>query len=182
MLFSRFPVEMWNKVMNVNLNSGFHLIRLALPYMKNNKGSYGRIVNISSVHGVVGSINKSAYVAAKHALNGLTVINYIIIQLALISLQKVVALETASNTRITCNAICPGWVKTPLVEKQIETRAQQKKITIEEATADLLGEKQPSKRFTTPEAIGDMVVFLCSESGQNVTGSIQIMDGAWTTQ
>jgi len=160
-----FPVDMWNKVINVNLNSCFHLIRLSLPLMKNNPNKWGRVINISSVHGVVASVNKSAYVAAKHALNGLT---------------KVVALETTADTQITSNAICPGWVKTPLVEKQIETRAIQKQLSIEQATADLLGEKQPSKKFTTPEQIGEMVVFLCSPSASNITGSIQLMDGAWT--
>jgi len=156
---------MWDKIIAVNLTSCFHLIRLCIPIMKNNINKWGRIINISSVHGIVASIYKSAYVSAKHGLNGLT---------------KVVALETASDTQITVNAICPGWVKTPLVDKQIEVRAVQKNISIEEATKDLLGEKQPSKRFTTPEQIGEMVVFLCSQNGDNITGSIQLMDGGWT--
>jgi len=162
-----FPVEMWDKLISVNLSSGFHLIRLAIPIMKQKPNKWGRIINISSVHGLVASVNKAAYVASKHGMIGLT---------------KVVALETASDTQITCNAICPGWVRTPLVEKQIETRAKQKELSIEAATADLLGEKQPSKRFTSPEQIGDMVVFLCSSSGSNITGSAQVMDGGWTTQ
>jgi Dehydrogenases with different specificities (related to short-chain alcohol dehydrogenases) len=135
--------------------------------MKKNSGKWGRIINISSVHGVVASINKCAYVAAKHGLDGLT---------------KVVALETAADTAITCNAVCPGFVYTPLVAKQIEARAQQKNMTIEQATADLVGEKQPSKRFTTEEQVGKMVVFLCSEAASNISGSEQIMDGCWTVQ
>jgi len=162
-----FPVEKWNEVMDVNLNSCFHLIRLSIPLMKRNPDRWGRIVNISSVHGVVASVNKAAYVTAKHGLNGLT---------------KVVALETAADTAITCNSICPGFVFTPLVQKQIETRAQQKGISFEAATLDLVGEKQPSKRFTTPEQIADMAIFLCSESASNLTGAVQIMDGAWTVQ
>jgi 3-hydroxybutyrate dehydrogenase len=163
----KFPPEEWDRVLAINLTAPFHLMRLAMPVMKKNKDSWGRIVNISSVHGLVASANKSAYVSAKHGLNGLT---------------KVAALETASETQITVNAICPGWVKTPLVEKQIEARAKQKNLSIDEATADLLGEKQPSKRFTTPEQIGDMTVFLCSSAASNITGSLQVMDGAWTTQ
>eukprot|EP01124_Arcella_intermedia_P009493 TRINITY_DN1618_c0_g1_i2.p1 TRINITY_DN1618_c0_g1~~TRINITY_DN1618_c0_g1_i2.p1 ORF type:complete len:159 (-),score=38.12 TRINITY_DN1618_c0_g1_i2:83-559(-) len=158
---------MWDKVIAINLTSCFHMIRLALPHMKNNPGRWGRIINISSVHGVVASVNKAAYVTAKHGLNGLT---------------KVVALENASDTHITCNAVCPGWVRTPLVEKQIEHRAKTKEITIEDATMDLLSEKQPSKRFTTPEHIGDMILFLCTNAASNITGSIQVIDGGWTVQ
>jgi len=162
-----FPPEKWDNVITVNLTSCFHTIRLALPIMKKNANKWGRIINISSVHGVVASVNKCAYVAAKHGLNGLT---------------KVVALENAADTAITCNAICPGWVQTPLVQKQIEARATQKGITIEQAIIELVGEKQPSKRFTTAEQIGEMVVFLSSEAASNLTGSEQIMDGGWTVQ
>jgi 3-hydroxybutyrate dehydrogenase len=162
-----FPVEAWDRVIAINLTSCFHLIRLSIPLMKEHPDKYGRIINISSVHGIVASVNKAAYVSAKHGLNGLT---------------KVVALETASDTGITSNAICPGWVKTPIVEAQIQTLAKQKNLSIEAATMELLGQKQPSKKFTTPEQIGDMVTFLCSPSASNITGSIQVMDGAWTTQ
>jgi len=160
-----FAPEMWTKVMNVNLNGPFHCIRLALPLMKKNENKWGRIINISSVHGIVASVNKAAYVAAKHALNGLS---------------KVVALENASQTSITSNCICPGWVHTPLVQKQIESRATAKNLSIEDATVDLLSEKQPSRKFTTSEQIGKMVVFLCSDAADNITGTEQVMDGGWT--
>jgi len=161
-----FPPSEWDRLIATNLTSAFHLIQLSLPLMKKNVNKWGRIVNISSVHGLVASINKAAYIASKHGLNGLT---------------KVVALETAADTQITANAICPGWVNTDLVRKQIQTRAEQKKISFEEATESLL-EKQPTRRFTNCDAIGDMVVFLCSEAGSNITGSEQVMDGGWSTQ
>jgi len=161
-----FPPEKWDELIAVNLSSVFHMTRLAIPHMKKNENKWGRVINISSVHGVVASINKVAYVASKHGVNGLT---------------KVVALETAADTRITANAICPGFVHTPLVQKQIEARAAQKNMTLDAATADLIGEKQPSKRFTTVEQIGEMVLFLCSEAASNLTGQQQLMDGAWTT-
>eukprot|EP01114_Cavostelium_apophysatum_P024267 TRINITY_DN9444_c1_g1_i1.p1 TRINITY_DN9444_c1_g1~~TRINITY_DN9444_c1_g1_i1.p1 ORF type:complete len:284 (+),score=51.56 TRINITY_DN9444_c1_g1_i1:39-854(+) len=161
-----FPVEKWDQIIAINLSSAFHTMRLAIPHMKRNPTKWGRIVNISSVHSKVASINKGAYVASKHGLNGLT---------------KVVALENADGN-ITCNALCPGWVDTPLVQNQIATRAASKNLSLEEATADLLSEKQPSKKFTTPKQIGEMVVFLCGEGGANITGSEIVMDGGWTVQ
>jgi len=162
-----FPLEEWNRVLSINLTSAFLLTQAAIPLMRKNEGQWGRIINISSVHGVVASVHKAAYVSSKHALNGFT---------------KVTALELAADTQITCNAICPGWVHTPLVQKQIETRSKNKNLSMEDATADLLAEKQPSKKFTTVTQIGDMVVFLCSDSASNLTGALQIMDGGWTTQ
>jgi len=162
-----FPSEVWRRVIDINLNASFYLIQLVLPIMKKNPNRWGRILNISSVHGIVASSNKSAYVASKHALNGLT---------------KVVALENAHDTKITCNAICPGWVLTPLVQRQIEERAKLKSISISDATTELLMEKQPSGRFTTVEEISDLVLFLCSEATNNITGTQQVIDGGWTVQ
>lgn len=159
-----FPAERWDAVIAVNLSSSFHTIRTALPGMK--ARGWGRIVNIASAHGLVASANKSAYVAAKHGLIGLT---------------KVVALENAQGG-VTCNAICPGWVLTPLVQKQIETRAATEGIAVEQARIELLSEKEPSRRFTTPEEIGGMVVFLCSPAAANMTGTSLSMDGGWTAQ
>ena len=132
--------------------------------MKANK--FGRIINIASVHGLVGSEHKAAYVAAKHGIVGLT---------------KVVALENAEEN-ITCNAICPGWVHTPLVQKQIEDKAKEQNISVEQATANLLGEKQPNKRFIKPENIGNLIAFLCNENGNAMTGEILTVDGGWTAQ
>lgn len=159
-----FPPERWDAVIAVNLSSAFHTIRAALPGMKIR--GWGRIINIASAHGLVASANKAAYVAAKHGLIGLT---------------KVVALENA-ETAITCNAICPGWVLTPLVQAQIDARAKFEGRSVEEAGRELLSEKQPSKRFTTPDQIGDFTVFLCSHGGDNMTGSVLPMDGGWTAQ
>jgi 3-hydroxybutyrate dehydrogenase len=130
------------------------------------KRNWGRIINIASAHGLVASVDKAAYVAAKHGVLGLT---------------KVVALETAT-TGITCNAICPGWVLTPLVEKQITERASREKISVDQAKADLLGEKQPSHEFATPEQIGAVAVFLCSEAGAQIRGAALPVDGGWTAQ
>ena len=127
---------------------------------------FGRIVNIASVHGLVGSKFKAAYVAAKHGLIGLT---------------KVIALETA-GTGITCNAICPGWVLTPLVEKQIQARMQAEHLDRSEAESRLLGEKQPSGQFATAEQLGELAVFLCSPAAANITGASLPIDGAWTAQ
>ena len=127
---------------------------------------FGRIINISSAHGLVASEEKAGYVAAKHGLVGLT---------------KVVAVETA-NSGITCNAICPGWVLTPLVQKQVEAKAKETNITIEKAKEDLLREKQPMLRFTTPEQIGSLAVFLCGEDAATVTGAALSIDGGWTAQ
>jgi 3-hydroxybutyrate dehydrogenase len=130
------------------------------------KQGWGRIINIASAHGLVGSIHKAAYVAAKHGLVGLT---------------KVIGLETA-GTGITANAVCPGWVKTPLVEKQIADIAVQKKISKHNAAMDLLGEKQPSRTFVTPEQLGGTVAFLCSPAADQITGAAIAVDGGWTAQ
>jgi 3-hydroxybutyrate dehydrogenase len=159
-----FPVERWDAVIAINLSSNFHAIRAALRQMR--KRNWGRIINIASAHGLVASVDKAAYVAAKHGVLGLT---------------KVVALETAT-TGITCNAICPGWVLTPLVEKQITERASREKISVDQAKADLLGEKQPSQEFATPEQIGALAVFLCSEAGAQIRGVALPVDGGWTAQ
>ena len=159
-----FPVERWDAVMAINLSSAFHTTRLALPAMKS--ANWGRIINVASVHGLVASAEKSAYVAAKHGLVGLT---------------KVTALETAS-TGVTCNAICPGWVLTPLVQKQVDAKAQALKLSNEEAKRLLLGEKEPSMQFTTPEELGALAVFFCSPAGNNVRGAAWNMDGGWAAQ
>ena len=159
-----FPQERWDAILAVNLSSAFHLIAAALPAMRAQK--FGRIINVSSVHGLVGSIHKSAYVAAKHGLVGLT---------------KVVALETASHG-ITCNAICPGWVLTPLVQDQIEAKAESEGVDPEEAAQRLLGEKQPSGAFTTTAQIGALAMFLCTESASNLTGACLPVDGGWLAQ
>ena len=159
-----FPVERWDAIMAVNLSSAFHTTRLTLPFMKARR--WGRIINIASAHGLVASAQKSAYVAAKHGLVGLT---------------KAVALETAS-TGITVNAICPGWVLTPLVQRQVDDRAAAKGQDQATATRELLGEKQPSLQFTTPEQLGELAVFLCSPAGDNIRGATMTMDGGWTAQ
>ncbi|WP_334134415.1 3-hydroxybutyrate dehydrogenase [Tepidimonas sp.] len=159
-----FPPERWDAIIAINLCSAFHTIRLALPAMK--AANWGRIINVASVHGLVASAQKSAYVAAKHGLVGLT---------------KVVALETAT-TGVTCNAICPGWVLTPLVQKQVDAKAAALGISNEEATRLLLAEKQPSMQFTTPEELGELAVFFCSPAANNVRGVAWNMDGGWTAQ
>ncbi len=159
-----FPVEKWDAILAINLSAAFHAIRAALPHMK--ARNWGRIVNIASTHGLVASAQKSAYVAAKHGILGLT---------------KVVALETAT-TGITCNAICPGWVLTPLVQKQIDDRAAREKISVEKARAELLGEKQPSLQFATPEEIGAAALFLCSQAAAQIRGIALPVDGGWTAQ
>lgn len=159
-----FPVEKWDAVLAINLSSAFHTTRLALPAMQ--AANWGRIINVASVHGLVGSAHKSAYVAAKHGLVGLT---------------KVTALENAT-TGVTCNAICPGWVLTPLVQKQVDAKAAAQGISEEDATKQLLGEKEPSMQFTTPEELGALAVFLCSEAAGNVRGVAWNMDGGWAAQ
>ncbi|WP_448255209.1 3-hydroxybutyrate dehydrogenase [Ottowia oryzae] len=159
-----FPTERWDAIIAINLSSAFHTTRLALPHMQQQK--WGRIINIASVHGLVASAGKSAYVAAKHGLIGLT---------------KTVALETA-KTGVTCNAICPGWVLTPLVQKQIDDRAAREKISVEDATRELLQEKEPSLKFTTPEQLGGLAVFFCSHATDNVTGQSWASDGGWSAQ
>jgi 3-hydroxybutyrate dehydrogenase len=159
-----FPVERWDAVIAINLTSAFHTSRLALPAMR--AANWGRIINIASVHGLVGSAEKSAYVAAKHGIVGLT---------------KVTALETAT-TGVTCNAICPGWVLTPLVQKQVDAKAAALGLSNEEATKRLLGEKEPSMQFTTPEELGELAVFFCSPAANNVRGVAWNMDGGWAAQ
>ena len=159
-----FPVDRWDAVIAINLSSAFHTSRLALPFMK--KNNWGRIINIASVHGLVGSAGKSAYVAAKHGIIGLT---------------KVTALENA-QTGITCNAICPGWVLTPLVQKQVDARAHDKSLSQEAAKHELLIEKQPSAEFVTPEQLGELAVFLCSPAASQVRGAAWNMDGGWAAQ
>ena len=159
-----FPVERWDAVIAINLSSAFHTTRLALPQMR--KNNWGRVINVASVHGLVASAQKSAYVAAKHGIVGLT---------------KVTALETAT-TGVTCNAICPGWVLTPLVQKQVDAKAQALGISNEEAIKLLLGEKEPSMQFTTPEELGALAVFFCSAAGNNVRGVTWNMDGGWYAQ
>jgi 3-hydroxybutyrate dehydrogenase len=159
-----FPTEKWDDVIAINLSSAFHTTRLALPAMR--QANWGRILNIASVHGLVGSAQKSAYVAAKHGIVGLT---------------KVTALETAT-TGVTCNAICPGWVLTPLVQQQVDAKAAALKISNEEAAQLLLREKEPSMQFTTPEELGELALFLCSSAGNNVRGAAWNMDGGWAAQ
>ena len=159
-----FPTERWDAVIAINLSSAFHATRLALPAMR--EANWGRIINLASVHGLVASAEKSAYVAAKHGLVGLT---------------KVTALENAT-TGVTCNAICPGWVLTPLVQKQVDARAAAQGVSNDEATRQLLGEKEPSMQFTTPDELGALAVFLCSSAGNNVRGVAWNMDGGWAAQ
>ncbi|MBP0943177.1 3-hydroxybutyrate dehydrogenase [Pseudomonas alliivorans] len=154
-----FPVERWDSILAINLSSVFHTTRLSLPGMS--RKGWGRIINIASVHGLVGSTGKAAYVAAKHGVIGLT---------------KVVALETAS-TQITCNAICPGWVLTPLVQQQIDKRGG-----TEQARYDLLAEKQPSLDFVTPQQLGELALFLCSDAAVQVRGAAWNVDGGWLAQ
>lgn len=159
----QFPVEKWNAILAINLSSVFHTSRLALPGMK--ERNWGRIINIASVHGLVASKEKSAYVAAKHAVVGLT---------------KVIALENA-QTNITCNALCPGWVLTPLVQQQIDQRIASG-IAPDVARDSLLGEKQPSGEFVTPEQLGALALFLCSDAASQVQGAAWNMDGGWVAQ
>ena len=159
-----FPAEKWDAIIAINLSSAFHTTRLAMPAMK--AANWGRIINVASAHGLVASAQKSAYVASKHGIVGFT---------------KAVALETAT-TGVTSNAICPGWVLTPLVQKQVDARAAANGQTNEQATKELLGEKQPSLQFTTPEELGELAVFLCSPAANNVRGVAWQVDGGWTAQ
>lgn len=158
-----FPVERWESIIAINLSSVFHSTRLCLPGMRSK--NWGRIINIASVHGLVGSTGKAAYVAAKHGVIGLT---------------KVVGLETAT-TNVTCNAICPGWVLTPLVQQQIDDRAAASGDA-DQAKHDLLAEKQPSLEFVTPSQLGELVLFLSSEAGSQVRGAAWNVDGGWLAQ
>jgi 3-hydroxybutyrate dehydrogenase len=159
-----FPVDKWDAIIAINLSSSFHSIRAAMPGMK--KRQWGRIINIASAHGLVASAQKVAYVAAKHGIVGLT---------------KVVAVEAANNG-VTCNAICPGWVLTPLVQKQIDARAQASGQSPREAEIALLSEKQPMHQFTKPENIGALAVFLASDAAASITGSAYSIDGGWVAQ
>ena len=159
-----FPVDRWDAIIAINLSAAFHGTRLVLPGMK--QRNWGRILNIASTHGLVASAQKSAYVAAKHGVIGMT---------------KAVALETAT-TGVTVNAICPGWVLTPLVQQQVDKRAAAEGISVEEAKNKLLGEKQPSLQFTMPEDLGALAVFLCSPAGNNMRGTAINMDGGWLAQ
>jgi 3-hydroxybutyrate dehydrogenase len=158
----QFPIEKWDAILAINLSSAFHTTRAALPAMRKNK--WGRIINIASAHGLIASPFKAAYVAAKHGIVGLT---------------KVVALETA-EAGITCNAICPGYVYTPLVEAQIDGQAKSHGIPREEVIRDVLLAQQPNKRFATVEEIGAIAAFLCSDAAQSVTGVAMPVDGGWT--
>jgi 3-hydroxybutyrate dehydrogenase len=159
-----FPEERWDAVIAINLSAAFHAAKAALPHMTNDK--WGRIINIASAHGLVASGEKAAYVTAKHGLVGLT---------------KVIAIE-AANDGVTCNAICPGWVLTPLVQAQIEARAKAQGIAVEQARHDLLSEKQPMLDFTTPEKIAALAVFLCGDGASTMTGAALSIDGGWVAQ
>jgi 3-hydroxybutyrate dehydrogenase len=159
-----FPAERWDAIIAINLSSAFHTTRLAMPGMK--QRNWGRVINVASAHGLVASAQKSAYVASKHGVVGFT---------------KAVALETATSG-VTVNAICPGWVLTPLVQKQVDARATAAGVSTEEAKRQLLAEKQPSLQFTTPEQLGDLAVFLCTPSGDNIRGVAWQVDGGWTAQ
>jgi 3-hydroxybutyrate dehydrogenase len=159
-----FPPTKWNAILDINLSAAFHGIAIAVPQMK--KQRWGRIVNLASTHGLVASTHKAAYVAAKHGLVGLT---------------KVVGLETAGSG-VTCNAVCPGWVRTPLVEKQISGIAAQGSISQKEAAKELLAEKQPSLDFVSPAQLGGTVALLCSPAADQITGTAISVDGGWTAQ
>lgn len=161
-LIEDFPAERWNAVIALNLSAVFHSTAAVLPHMK--KQGWGRIINIASAHGLVASAQKAAYVAAKHGVVGLT---------------KVTALETA-GMGITANAICPGWVRTPLVERQIEVLAKEHGTDIDAAARLLLEEKQPSLQFVTPQQLGAAAVFLASDGAEQMTGSTLTLDGGWT--
>ena len=159
-----FPDDKWDAVIAINLSANFHAIKAALPHMK--RRGWGRIVNIASAHGLVASTNKVAYVTAKHGVVGMT---------------KVVALETA-GTAITCNAICPGWVLTPLVQKQIDDLATRERMPQIDAKRRLLAEKQPSGDFVTTDQIGALALYLCSDAAAQIRGAALSIDGGWTAQ
>jgi len=163
-LVEEFPVEKWDAIIAINLSATFHATRAALPQMKSR--NWGRIINIASAHGLVASAQKVAYVAAKHGVVGLT---------------KVVALETAT-TGVTCNAICPGWALTPLVQKQIDALAARESISPQAAKTKLLSEKMPSGEAVTPEQLGALAVFLCSEAAAQMRGAALSVDGGWVAQ
>lgn len=157
-----FPPEKWDQIIAINLTSAFHMTRLAVPYMK--EAGWGRIINLASAHALVASPFKAAYVAAKHGIAGLT---------------KTVALELGEKN-ITCNAICPGYVKTPLVEKQIADQAKTRGIPESEVVSKVILAVEATKQFTTVEDIGALAVLLCSDAGKNITGAVIPIDGGWT--
>ncbi|MCW8126222.1 3-hydroxybutyrate dehydrogenase [Microbulbifer halophilus] len=159
-----FPIEQWQRILSINLSAAFYLSRDLLPGMRD--GNWGRIVNISSVHGLVASEQKAAYCAAKHGLIGLT---------------RVLALENADRG-VTANAICPGWVETPLIQPQIERIASDENLDIETARAQLIGAKQPMPKATSPEAIAGLVLYLCGQYADTITGAALPVDGGWTAQ
>jgi 3-hydroxybutyrate dehydrogenase len=159
-----FPTDKWDAVIAVNLSSAFHAMRAAIPGMESR--GWGRIINVASAHGLVASAEKSAYVAAKHGIVGLT---------------KVAAIELA-NAGVTCNAICPGWVLTPLVQRQLQARADRDGISVEQAGQQFLAEKQPMLQFSTPEQIGALAAFLCSDAARTITGTPISIDGGWVAQ
>jgi len=163
-LIEDFPVARWDAIIALNLSAVFHGTAAALPGMK--KQGWGRIINIASAHGLVASANKAAYVAAKHGVVGLT---------------KVTALENAGNG-VTANAICPGWVRTPLVERQIEALAAKEGLPIDAAAREMLSEKQPTLQFVTPQQLGSAAVFLCSPAADQMTGTTLSLDGGWTAR
>ena len=157
-----FPIEKWDAIIAINLSSAFHTTAVALPMMR--KAGWGRVINIASAHGLTASPFKSAYIAAKHGVVGLS---------------KTTALETAREP-ITCNAICPGYVLTPLVEAQIPDTAKKYDMSEEEVTQKVILERQPSKEFATVEQIGGTAVFLCSDAAAQITGTTISVDGGWT--
>ena len=159
-----FPLEKWNAIIAINMNSAFHTSRAALPGMK--VRGFGRIINVASAHGLIASPYKAAYVTAKHGVVGMT---------------KTIALETAQNG-ITCNAICPGYVKTPLVEAQIPNTAKARGITEEEVVRDVMLAGQPTKKFVGLDEVGAFAVFLASNAGASITGAALPIDGGWTAQ
>ncbi len=161
---TEFPVERWDYLIALNLSAVFHCMRELLPGML--RRNWGRIINISSAHGLVASVNKAAYVASKHGVVGLT---------------KVAALETAV-TGVTVNAIAPGWVLTPLVEAQIRARAETEGKSVDQSRLELIAEKQPSRQFVTPAQIGELVLFLCSPAADQIRGQTIGVDGGWTAQ
>jgi 3-hydroxybutyrate dehydrogenase len=159
-----YPEDIWNKLVDINLNAAFYMTKYTLPVMR--KNNWGRIINIASTHGLIGSINKSAYTASKHGIVGLT---------------KVTALETAKE-KITCNSICPGFVLTDFIQDQIDVIAKKFKLSNAKAQIKLLQDKQPSLRFVQKSHIADLIYFLCSDSASEITGANIPIDGGWTAQ
>ena len=160
----KYPEKTWRKLMDINLNAAFYMTKYTLPIMRKNK--WGRIINIASTHGLIASINKSAYTASKHGIVGLT---------------KVTALETVKE-KITCNSICPGFVLTEFIQDQIDVIAKKFKLSDAKAQIKLLQDKQPSLRFVQKSHIADLIYFLCSDSASEITGANIPIDGGWTSQ